>query len=206
MLQIPQVFYNVSKGQVAPQDDLKAAFGHTDTDQIICEILQKGELQVGGKERAAQASQLKAETLSLVASKCIHPTSKRPYPVTIIEKAVAETGYNFVSNKPAKSQALEVIRLLVAQQVIPIVRARMKVKVSVSDEKQASIKKYSEAIKALLVEKEDEDWASSSWELVGYIDPGTFRKMDDVVRTESKGKASMEVLETAAIQQGDEAF
>lgn len=206
MLQIPQVFYNVSKGQVVPQEDLKAAFGHVDTDKIIGEILQKGELQVGGKERAAQASQLKAETLGLVASKCVHPTSKRPYPVTIIEKAVAETGYNFVNNKPAKSQALEVIRLLVAQQVIPIVRARMKVKVSVADEKQAAIKKYSEQIKSLFTEKEDEDWTGSSWELVGYIDPGTFRKLDEEVRTQSRGKGSLEVLETAAITQGDESF
>lgn len=207
VLQIHQVFFNVSKGQVAPQEDLKAAFGAAaDLDSIIQEILKKGELQVGGKERAAQASQLKTETLSLVASKCVNPATKRPYPVTIIEKAVAETGYNFVGNKPAKSQALEVIRLLVAQQVVPLVRARMKVRVAVASDKLASIKTYSTAIKAGLVEVEDEEWGATSWEVVGYIDPGAFRKMDEVVRTESKGKASMEVLETAAIQQGDEAF
>lgn len=119
---------------------------------------------------------------------------------------MAETGYNFVGNKPAKSQALDVIRLLVEKQIIPIVRARMKIRVSVSGEKQAVIKKYAVAIKSLLVEVENEEWGTTNWDLVGFIDPGTFRKLDEVVRKESKGKASMEVLDTAAIQQGDEAF
>lgn len=206
MLQIPQVFFNVSKGQVAPQEDLKASFNTTEVDKVILEILKKGELQVGGKERQAQASQIKTETLQLVASKCVNPSTKRPYPVTIIEKAVGELGFNFVSNKPAKSQALEAIRLLVAQQVIPIVRARMKVRVTVNEGQAKEAKKYAPAIKSLLVEVEDEEWSASNWELVGFIDPGNFRKMDEAVRTESKGKASMEVLDTAAIQQGDEAF
>lgn len=118
-------------------------------------------------------------------------------------------GFNFVSNKPAKSQALEAIRLLVAQQVIPIVRARMKVRITVNDGGQAAVKeakKYSAKIKAMLVEAEDEEWRSTEWELVGFIDPGNFRTMDETIRAESKGKASMEVLDTAAIQQGDEAF
>ncbi|KAF5093329.1 hypothetical protein D0Z00_004112 [Geotrichum galactomycetum] len=192
------------KGQVASQEDLKAAFNTTEVNKVILEILNKGELQVGGKERQQQASQIRAETLQVVAAKCVNPTTKRPYPVTIIEKAVAELGFNFVSNKPAKSQALEVIRLLVAQQVIPIVRARMKVRIMV--DKDDKVSKYKASIKELFVEVEDEESGKNNWELVGFIDPGTFRKLDELVRTESKGKASMEVLDTAAIQQGDQSF
>src|SRR6187551_3521156 len=55
VLQIPNVFLNVSKGQTAPTAELQKAFGKDATvDNIILEILQKGELQVGEKERTAQ--------------------------------------------------------------------------------------------------------------------------------------------------------
>lgn len=205
VLQIPQVFFNVSKGQVAPQEDLKQAFGTTDVDKVIMEILKKGELQVGGKERQAQASQIRAETLSIVAGKCVNPTTTRPYPATIIEKALQELGFNFVSNKPAKSQALDAIKLLVSKQVIPIVRARMKVRLTASGNANVKeAKKYADNIKALLEEVEDEEWDSSLWEIVAFIDPGNFRKLDEAVQTESKGKVSIEVLDTAVIQQGED--
>lgn len=207
VLQIPQVFFNVSKGQVAPQEDLKQAFGTIDVDAVIKEILKKGELQVGGKERQAQASQIRAETLQIVASKCVNPTTTRPYPVTIIEKAVQELGFNFVSNKPAKSQALDAIKLLVSKQVIPIVRARMKIRITVSGAANVKeAKKYADTIKSLLDSVDDEDWSSSQWELVAFIDPGNFRSLDESVQGESKGKASVEVLDTAVIQQGEDVF
>lgn len=207
VLQIPQVFFNVSKGQVAPQEDLKQAFGTTDVDTIVMEILKKGELQVGGKERQAQASQIRAEILSIVASKCVNPNNTRPYPTTIIEKALQELGFNFVSNKAAKSQALEAIKLLVSKQVIPIVRARMKVRITTSGNANVKeAKKYADNIKALLEEVEDEEWDSSLWEVTAFIDPGNFRKLDEAVQVESKGKANIEVLDTAVIQQGEDKF
>lgn len=37
VLQISNVFVNVSKGQVAPTEDLKKAFGKTEVDEIVKE-------------------------------------------------------------------------------------------------------------------------------------------------------------------------
>lgn len=192
---------------MASQDDLKAAFNTTDVNSVITEILKKGELQVGGKERQAQASQIKAETLQIIASKCINPNSKRQYPTTIIEKALQELGFNFVSNKAAKSQALDGIKLLVSKQIIPIARAHMKVRLSASgagNVKEA--KKYASTLKTLLEDVEDEDWSNTLWEIVAFIDPGNFRKLDETLQTESKGKATVEVLDTAVILQSEDKF
>uniref|UniRef100_A0A060T3C1 Ribosome maturation protein SDO1 n=1 Tax=Blastobotrys adeninivorans TaxID=409370 RepID=A0A060T3C1_BLAAD len=197
VLQIPQVFVNVSKGQVANNDDLKAAFGTTDQNTIILEILKKGELQVGGKERQAQADQVKSEMLQIIADKCVNPNNKRPYPTTILDKTLAELKFNPSTTKPAKTQALEAIKLLVAKQVIPIARARMKVRIT-APSKEA--KKYSDKIKAL-TEVEDEDW-DAEWELVAYIDPGQFRSLDELVTSEGKGKAHLDLLETAVVEGG----
>lgn len=104
VLQISQVFLNVSKGQVAPNDQLKKSFNTTDVDEIVLEILKKGELQVGDKERSHQLEGLKREIATLVAEMCIDPTSQKPIPVTMIEKAMAQIHFGAQSNKAAKSQ------------------------------------------------------------------------------------------------------
>ncbi|KHN95152.1 UPF0023 family protein [Metarhizium album ARSEF 1941] len=89
VLQIPSVFLNVSKGQTAPKEDLEKAFGKgKSTDDIVLEILKKGELQVGEKERAAQLERVHNEVVSIVASKLVDPRTKRVYTSGMIDKAL----------------------------------------------------------------------------------------------------------------------
>ncbi|CAM1505606.1 Fc.00g112430.m01.CDS01 [Cosmosporella sp. VM-42] len=89
VLQIPNVFLNVSKGQTAPKEDLEKAFGKgKSTDDIILEILKKGEMQVGEKERAAQLERIHNEVISIVAGKLVDPRTKRVYTSGMIEKAL----------------------------------------------------------------------------------------------------------------------
>lgn len=89
VLQIPNVFLNVSKGQTAPNEDLARAFGKaTARDAIILEILNKGEIQVGDRERAAQLERVHVEVMALVASRLVDPRTKRVYTPSMIEKAL----------------------------------------------------------------------------------------------------------------------
>ncbi|KAF1984020.1 Shwachman-Bodian-diamond syndrome protein [Aulographum hederae CBS 113979] len=89
VLQIPNVFLNVSKGQTAPKEDLEKAFGKGRTiDDIVMEILMKGELQVGEKERGAQLDMLQKEVVEIVSGKIVDPGTKRVYTTGMIEKAL----------------------------------------------------------------------------------------------------------------------
>ncbi|KAK4114221.1 Shwachman-Bodian-diamond syndrome protein [Canariomyces notabilis] len=89
VLQIHSVFLNVSKGQTAPSAELAKAFGKdASVDDIILEILKKGELQVGEKERSAQLERVHNEVISIVASKLVDPRTKRVYTPGMIEKAL----------------------------------------------------------------------------------------------------------------------
>ena len=91
VLQIPNVFLSVSKGQTAPTQDLAKAFGpKTSVDDIIQEILRKGEMQVGEKERHAQAERIHNEVVDIVAGKLVDPRSKRVYTAGMIEKALEQ--------------------------------------------------------------------------------------------------------------------
>ncbi|KAF2466236.1 upf0023 family protein [Lindgomyces ingoldianus] len=101
VLQIPNVFVNVSKGQVAPKADLAKSFGNkATTDEIILEILNKGELQVGDKERHAQLDRVHHEVIDIVAGKLVDPRTKRVYTTGMIEKALEQ-----LSSQSAQPQA-----------------------------------------------------------------------------------------------------
>lgn len=89
VLQIPNVFLNVSKGQTAPTEDLHKAFGkNAKRDDIILEILNKGDIQVGDKERAAALERVHNEVIGIVASQLVEPRTKRVYTTGMIEKAL----------------------------------------------------------------------------------------------------------------------
>lgn len=74
------------------------------TSQATRQILKKGEVQVGEKEREHDITSLRKELATLVAEKCVDPSTQRPYPVGMIEKAMTEAGYSVKTNKTAKSQ------------------------------------------------------------------------------------------------------
>jgi ribosome maturation protein SDO1 len=71
---------------------------------LLRQILKKGEVQVGDKEREHDIAALRREIATLVAEKCVDPATHAPYSVSIIEKAMTEAGYSVRANKNAKSQ------------------------------------------------------------------------------------------------------
>ena len=100
VLQIPNVFLSVSKGQTAPTQDLAKAFGpKTSIDDIIQEILRKGEMQVGEKERHAQAERIHNEVIDIVAGKLVDPRSKRVYTAGMIDKALDQLSSQHARHK-----------------------------------------------------------------------------------------------------------
>lgn len=74
------------------------------TSWATYQILKKGEVQVGEKEREHDITSLRKELATLVAEKCVDPSTQLPYPVGMIEKAMTEAGYSVKTNKTAKSQ------------------------------------------------------------------------------------------------------
>ena len=69
---------------------------------VSLQILSKGELQVSDKERKANLESSFREVATIVADKCINPDTERPYPVTMIEKALKDLHFAIKPNKNAK--------------------------------------------------------------------------------------------------------
>lgn len=102
--------------------------------------------------------------------------------------------------KSAKSQALDVIKLLQTKSIIPLERAQMRVSVTMPAKEGKRLK---DKIVPLFTKVEEEDW-SDLWEIVGTIDPGSLRQINSVVETEVKGDGGVETLAFNALGENDE--
>ncbi|OZJ05274.1 Ribosome maturation protein SBDS [Bifiguratus adelaidae] len=202
VLQIHSIFLNVSKGQVASKDDLIKCFKTDDEEKIIQEILKKGELQVSEKERSHQLDTAWRDIATIVSESCVNPESKRPYTVTMIEKAMGDLHLSVNPNKSTKSQALDVMKQLQEKKILPLQRAQMKVRITMSAKDN---KKIRENLLPLVSKVEDEDYGEE-YEMVGTIDPGQYRKINELLQEETKGRAQMELLSLRDTEEGDERF
>ncbi|XP_043250929.1 ribosome maturation protein SBDS [Colletes gigas] len=199
VLQTHTVFINVSKGQVAKKEDLLKAFGTDDQTEICKEILTKGELQVSDKERHSALDSMLKDIATTVADKCINPETKRPYTVTMIEKAMKDVHYSVKPNRNAKQQALDVIQQLKA--VMPLERAQTRLRVTIWGK---NAKKLRDKIVKLVAKLETEEWDNGTLNLVCLIDPGRYRDINEMVTTETQASGLLEVLNLKEIVEGDE--
>ncbi|KAF5338444.1 hypothetical protein D9758_012230 [Tetrapyrgos nigripes] len=195
VLQISNVFVNVSKGEVAKHQDLQKCFGTTDRDDIVKEILKKGEVQVGEKEREHDLTSLRKEIATLVAEKCVDPDTQHPYPVGIIEKAMAEAGFSVQQNKNAKSQVSQCIKQLQSDSKLPIQRARMRVRVTMPN---TDGKRLREKVLEGAEKVEDDEMGKDEWEVIMLIDPGQFRIINELLQKECQGRGRIETMTFAA--------
>uniref|UniRef100_A0A8C1V298 Ribosome maturation protein SBDS n=2 Tax=Cyprinus carpio TaxID=7962 RepID=A0A8C1V298_CYPCA len=198
VLQTHTVFVNVSKGQVAKRDDLSSAFGTEDLTEACTQILAKGELQVSDRERQSQLEHMFRDIATIVAEKCVNPETKRPYTVILIERAMKDIHFSVKANKSTKQQALEVIKQL--QQSIQIQRAHMRLRFVLP---ARDGKRLKEKLRPLIKTVENEDF-TEQLEMVCLIDPGCFRDIDELIRCETKGKGTLEVLSLKDVEEGDE--
>lgn len=275
VLQINNVFLNVSKGAVAPNEDLKKSFPGMTREEIVLEILKKGEVQVGEKERAQELERVHKEVIDIVAGRLVDPKSKRVYTTGMIEKALdqlssqgghagrhagkgagesaegsrsksrdqsaAASGTStprrdgeggeevkasekvkpvwtgVVTTRSAKSQALDAMKALIAHQPIPVARARMRLRVtcpnnilkqsvksapkSEGEEPQSGTVK--DKILSFIEQVESQDVLGDDWEVIGFVEPGSFKTLSEFVSTQTKGRARAEVLDMAVTHETD---
>eukprot|EP00127_Corallochytrium_limacisporum_P004468 Clim_evm22s164 gene=Clim_evmTU22s164 len=198
VLQTDQIFANVSKGQLAKQEDIKRAFGDKTEDEIRDTILRKGELQVSDKERAQAQDSMFKEIATIVAEKCINKDTKTPFTVSIIEKAMKEHHFSVKPNRNAKQQALEVIREI--SDTLNIARAHMIVLCTLPGK---AGKKAKEQIIPLMVKVNREEFVGD-FEIEGVVEPGIFRKVQEVVQRESQGQGTVQVLSVDHIDDSED--
>ena len=197
VVQIHSIFINVSKGQVAKKEELLKAFNTTDEKAILLEILNKGELQIGAKEREWAVNNLKKDIATIIADKCIHPVTKRPYTVSMIEKAMTDLHVSIKPEVSAKQQALDIIKRLEKSDVIQLERAQMQIKVQCSVHFLTELRNGLSSlasIKKEIVDADVEDAAETEVRLECTCEPGKYKAVTDLVQKLTKGQGSVYTL------------
>lgn len=193
VLQIDQIFANVHKGELAKKEDITKAFGpEMKQDDIIKFILKEGEVQVSGQEWEKESQAKSREIASIVAEKCLNPSTRLPYPPSLIERAMLDVGFAVVPNKTAKAQALELISILVKRKEFPIVRARMKVIIdtpmSFRPDIEAVARTLCSEIESIRMEE------GSTLQITALVEPGNYKPLSEQVGALTKGKGAVHMI------------
>ncbi|XP_031248579.1 ribosome maturation protein SBDS [Pistacia vera] len=195
VLQSQTVYSNVSKGILAKSKDLIAAFGTDDQSKICLEILDKGELQVAGKERESQLSNQFRDIATIVMQKTINSETNRPYTISMIERLMHEIHFAVDPNSSSKKQALEVIREL--QKHFPIKRSPMRVRLTLPGQNSSSLMEKLNAWNASIVSKDE---SGSQLSITCELEPGLYRDCDALLRS-LQGR--LEILAVSVHAEGD---
>jgi ribosome maturation protein SDO1 len=150
VLQIDNIFTNVSKGMLANSKDIVNCFDTDDNKLVIKEILEKGELQVTDQERQAMQDSMFKDVAAIVAEKCMNPENNRAYTVSMIQSAMKQIHYGVNLTKSAKSQALDTIKKLKA--VMPLARAPMSLRIVYPSNLAQRVREELEGIRGIVVD------------------------------------------------------
>lgn len=75
----------------------------------LWQILDKGELQVAGKERESQLSSQFRDIATIVMQKTINPETKRPYTISMIERLMHEIHFAVDPHNSSKKQVINLV-------------------------------------------------------------------------------------------------
>ncbi|KAF5735465.1 ribosome maturation protein SBDS-like [Tripterygium wilfordii] len=195
VLQSHTVYSNVSKGILAKTKDLTKAFGTDDQTKICLEILDKGELQVAGKERESQFSSQFRDIATIVMQKTINAETQRPYTINMVERLMHEIHFAVDQHSSSKKQALEVIRELLKH--FPIKRSPMKLRLTVPAQKFSSLNEKLDSWSACIASRDE---SGNQLSVVCEMDPSLFRDCDAFIRS-MQGR--LEILAVSVHCEGD---
>ena len=201
VLQTTKVYNNVSKGVFAKEEDLLRAFGTKDEEKVSLLILTDGELQVSEKERKNVFDTIFRDAVTVLVEKCVNPSTNRPYPPGMIERALREIHFSVDPMRSAKQQALAAIPKLRA--IFPIKRAAMRFKFVVGHEWFDKTIQFLEsgAVLDAVVERATKNTNNSESEIVCVADPSAYRLCDAYARDETGKTGRLEVV-TVAVTEG----
>lgn len=150
-LDMPKIYSDLKKGQVASQAELTGSFGTTDVYEIAKQIIVRGEVQKTQEFRDSE----RESKINLIVNMIVKNASDqhgRPYTEERIKRALQEAHVN-IDNRPADQQIQGIIQKLTS--IIPIKLEIKRIKIVVPAQ-------YTGQVYGLLKDfKESEDWLSN---------------------------------------------
>lgn len=184
-LDSPNVFYDINKGTIASNADLKEAFGTTDLYEIAKTIITKGEVQKTQEFRDLEKEKKIKQIIDLIIKNAVDQHN-RPFTEERIKTAIQQAHYNF-DNRPAEQQLTQIVHKL--KEIIPIKITTKKIKLTIPA-------RFTGQVYGILKDyKESEDWlANGDLQVTLNIPPGILIDFYDKLNSITHGAAQSEEI------------
>jgi ribosome maturation protein SDO1 len=182
------IFSDANKGTRVSEEQLRKAFGITDTLKIADSILKKGMLQLTTEQRRKMVEDKRKQIVDFISREAVDPKTNLPHPPMRIENAMEQIRYPIDPYKPVEEQAREIVKLL--RPILPLKIEQVSVSVHIPAEYAA--RAYG-AMKAAGTIRNEEWRSDGSWQGLIEMPAGSYasflNKLGDV--TKGNGEASI---------------
>ena len=184
-LDSPNIYYDIKKGTLASNTDLKEAFGTTNIHEIAKIIIIKGEVQKTQEFRDAEKENKIKQIIDLLLRNAVDQHG-RPFTEERLKTAIQQAHYNF-DNRPAEQQLNPLVHEL--KKIIPMKVSTKKVKLIIPA-------RFTGQVYGILKDhKESEDWlANGDLQVILNIPPGILIDFYEKLNSITHGAAQSEEI------------
>jgi ribosome maturation protein SDO1 len=183
------IFSDANKGTKASEENLRKAFGTTDSLKIAENILTKGTLQLTTEQRRKMIEDKRKQIVDFIARQSVDPKTNLPHPPTRIENAMEQIRYSIDPFKPVEEQAKEIIKTL--RIILPLKMEQITLGVSIPP--TYSAKAYG-SIKGFGTIKHEEWRPDGSWYGILEMPAGSYAPFLEKLGEITKGTGEAKIV------------
>ena len=183
------IFSDANKGTRVSEEQLRKAFGTTDTLQIADTILKKGTLQLTTEQRRKMVDDKRRQIIDFISRQAVDPKTNLPHPPLRIENAMEQIHYPIDPYKPMEEQAKDIVKLL--RPILPLKIEQISVGVHIPAE--YSVRAYG-AVKSFGAIKREEWRADGSWYGVVEMPAGSYASFINKLGETTKGSGEAKII------------
>ncbi|MGP6293455.1 ribosome assembly factor SBDS [Caldiplasma sukawensis] len=163
------VFKDAKKGERAGEDSIKEVFKTDKLEEIVFEIVKKGQIQLTTEQRHRMQESKRKAIINIIAKEGFNPQTNAPNPPSRIEAAMEEAKVHIDPFKPINEQLNYVLK-----EIKPLIPIRMeKTKIAIRIEGELYGKLYGEINRLGNILKEE--WSNDGkWICVLEIPSGMY--------------------------------
>jgi ribosome maturation protein SDO1 len=183
------IYSDANKGTRASEENLRKAFGTTDSLRIAETILKTGTLQLTTEQRRKMVEDKRRQIIDFISRQCVDPKTNLPHPPLRIENAMEHIHYSIDPFKPIEEQARDIIKLL--RPILPLKMEQVSVAVTIPV--QYSAKAYG-TMKGFGTIKREEWRADGSWHGVLEMPAGLYAPLIEKLGEITKGNGEAKII------------
>jgi ribosome maturation protein SDO1 len=183
------IYSDANKGTRASEENLRKAFGTTDSLRIAETILKTGTLQLTTEQRRKMVEDKRRQIIDFISRQCVDPKTNLPHPPLRIENAMEQIHYSIDPFKPIEEQARDIIKLL--RPILPLKMEQVSVAVTIPV--QYSAKAYG-TMKGFGTIKREEWRADGSWHGVLEMPAGLYAPLIEKLGEITKGNGEAKII------------